>query len=256
MSPEDADDFERTLALGKQLAHDLDSDDILGRWMAHHLGDLIVRAEITTGAQGEALRREAADLTIRLWEHRSTTPLRSRPTEALQPAMDALQRLGETGRWRFYNMFNLDTGPDHDDIAGNALLRVALDMESTVRDAVRHIIVAAAEEAADTESSWLAAAAHLQPDDQVHVLQLIRRMRRRHMVSDELTDAGDTAMTNATHDTDQRTDPLAVLRATEARLESLTAAVRRQIAAAETAETYSPDDRIVPCETKPMSHGR
>lgn len=242
MSPDDADDFERTLALGKQLAQDLDTDDILGRWMAHHLSDLIMRAENSTEPQVESLRRETADLIIRLWEHRFTSPLRSRPTAALLPVMDALQRLGDTAPWTFYGMFAVDTGPDGEDIADNALLRIALELETTVRATVRNIIVTAAEQATDTEAPWLTAAAHLRQDDQTHLAQLIRRARRRRLLGNGDTEQGDPDTTGATPNTGQKTDPLVVLRWAEGQLESLTAVVRRHITAIESTNAHNHDE--------------
>jgi hypothetical protein len=227
MSQDDANDFERTLALGKQLAQDLDRDDLLGRWMAHHLGDLIMRAETTNSTQNEVVRCEVADLIIRLWEHRSSAPLCSRPTAKLQPIMDALQRLGETDPFSFYRSFPFSTRPTDDEIAGNALLRVALELENTVRDAVRHIIVAAAEQAATTDAPWLDSTSHLKQEDQLKVLKLIRNERLRRRLNSETLDSDDRG---------PKLDPAAVLRATESRLILLIGTVRRQIAATESAE--------------------
>jgi hypothetical protein len=42
----------------------MSDDDVLGRWMAHHLGDLIVKAENTPDPERLELRREAADLIL------------------------------------------------------------------------------------------------------------------------------------------------------------------------------------------------
>lgn len=178
MSSEDVENFERTLELGKQLAQDLSDGDILGRWMAHHIGDLIVKAENATGRQALELGRETADTIIRLWAHRSNAPLRSRPTEALEPVLKTLVRLEQDKPWRFYEMFPTGEEPD-DDANRTTLLRFALELGETVRDVVRHIIVVAAKQAVDKESKWLTLAEHLAEDDQRNLLCMIRRMERR-----------------------------------------------------------------------------
>lgn len=209
MNPEDAENFERTLELGKELAQDLSDDDVLGRWMAHHISDLIIRAENATGQQALELRRETADTIIRLWAHRSSAPLRSRPTQALDPVSETLVRLEQDKPWRFYGMFPTDSEPDGD-TTRTTLLRFALELEETVRDVVRHIIVAAAEQATDKEAKWLRLAEHLAEDDQRHLLRLIRRVKRR--LGAEHTDPA------ATGDMDEHAQSIAALRTAEARL--------------------------------------
>ncbi|MFE7794945.1 hypothetical protein [Streptomyces sp. NPDC057460] len=66
MTPEDAASFEQTLELGKEIAAVLSDHDVLGRWMAHHISDLINRAETAPEAEADGIRREtvAAVLTL------------------------------------------------------------------------------------------------------------------------------------------------------------------------------------------------
>lgn len=205
MSPEDAESFERTLELGREIAQDLSDSDVLGRWMAHHLSGLIVRAENVAEQQAHELQRETADTIIRLWAHRSAAPLSSRPAEALQPVMETMVRLGQDRRWGFYSIFPADSEPD-DESTQSTLLRFAVDLEETVRDVVRHIIVVAAEQAAHKEAKWLTLAEHLAEDDQRHLLRLIR------LLDAEDTDTADTGVAN------RHTDSIAALRKAEKRL--------------------------------------
>lgn len=66
------------MSLGETIVQELgleNSNDTLGRWMAHRLAELMERAEqATEDADREAARKEATDLVLRLWDHRSSWP--------------------------------------------------------------------------------------------------------------------------------------------------------------------------------------
>jgi hypothetical protein len=82
------------LGLGRHLVHELgfeDGVDTLGRWMSHHLAELIDRTE--TGPTPTERRQAFNDATatiIRLWEHRTVLPGRAYP---LSPYQDAARFL-------------------------------------------------------------------------------------------------------------------------------------------------------------------
>lgn len=187
MAPEDAKNFEKTLELGKKIAQDLSDSDVLGRWMAHHLSDLIIRAENTTGNEGLNLQREAFDLILRLWANRSGAPLDSRPTASFEPVVDALTRLSDDKAWHYYGFFPGGHEPDAT-TTQTSLLRLALILEQTVYDVVRHIIVVATKEAADKEAEWLRAAEHLVEDEHLQLARHVRRLELRLLANTD----GDT----------------------------------------------------------------
>lgn len=165
MQPEDAADFGRTLKLGKELAAALPGNDTLGRWMAHYIGELIIRAKSATGDQVQSIQRETAETIIGLWRHRADFPGRNRPLAAFDPVLAALERLSEPQRpWRFYATFEDGNEPDSSELSHLPLLRCALELEDTVRDVVRQIIIAAAADALDREAKWVKLASYL-PDD-------------------------------------------------------------------------------------------
>lgn len=167
MTPEDAASFERTLELGKEIADSLSQSDVLGRWMAHHIGDLIVQAENATGAEANDIRREATTAILALWNHRAAFSSPSSPLDAFEPVFRALERLSESqGPWSFYRMFPPGREPSEDDMVGAPLLRVALSLEATVRGVAHEIVALAAQEAADKEAKWLKLSEHLEEDEQ------------------------------------------------------------------------------------------
>ncbi|MFF4467433.1 hypothetical protein ACFY13_49490 [Streptomyces mirabilis] len=167
MTPEDAASFERTFELGKEIADSLSENDVLGRWMAHHIGDLIIRAENATGAETDGIRREAATAILALWSHRTAFPSRTPPLDAFEPVFAALERLsGPQDPWSFYRMFPPGREPSEDDMVGAPLLRIALSLEETVRGVASEIVALAAQEAAGKEAKWLKLSEHLEENEQ------------------------------------------------------------------------------------------
>ncbi len=85
------------LALGRYLVRELgyeDRADTLGRWMAHHLAELISVAE--NGATLEERSRAQADATetiLRIWEHRATLPGKAYPLTVYQDVLQVIDRL-------------------------------------------------------------------------------------------------------------------------------------------------------------------
>ena len=82
------------LALGRQLVDELGLErgvDTLGRWMTHHVAELISRAEIDPDeAERERAKERAIDTILRIWSHRSTIN-RLNPLADLEPALVALR---------------------------------------------------------------------------------------------------------------------------------------------------------------------
>lgn len=64
--------------MGQRIVHELDledSNDTLGRWIAHRIAELMERAEQAEGeSEREEARRECADLILRVWSRRSGWP--------------------------------------------------------------------------------------------------------------------------------------------------------------------------------------
>lgn len=165
MPQEDAASFDKTLELGKELARSLPDNDVLSRWMAHHVADLITRAESASGEAAQAIRRETATTILELWAQRASLG-DHRPFTSFEPVFRALERLSAPQRpWHFYRLFNEDSAPDTDDLASVPLLDYALALEHVARRVVEETIRFAADEALSRETKWLKLAAHLPDED-------------------------------------------------------------------------------------------
>lgn len=85
------------LGLGKHLVRELnieDGNDTLGRWMAHHLAELIVTAENGSSvAVRSKARKEAAETIIKIWERRANLPSNAYPLAPYKHVLQVLDRL-------------------------------------------------------------------------------------------------------------------------------------------------------------------
>lgn len=83
--------------LGRHLVRELnleDGVDTLGRWMAHHIAELLAAAENEKTATGRArARRKAEDAILRVWEHRAAMPGNAFPLRPYRDVIAVLDRL-------------------------------------------------------------------------------------------------------------------------------------------------------------------
>ncbi|MGB7421821.1 MAG: hypothetical protein WA917_08100 [Comamonas sp.] len=81
------------LELGQHLVKELklqDGVDTLGRWMAHHLAELLVAAKNADDAERRVAEDRVANLILRIWTHRNAEPIGITP---LAPYAKAAQVL-------------------------------------------------------------------------------------------------------------------------------------------------------------------
>lgn len=95
------------MGLGKYLARELgyeESDDTLGRWMAHHLAELIDEAEHgATAGKRAATQKRATETILKIWEHRLSLPGEAHPLALYKDVLPVLDRLRiDNNPYRFY----------------------------------------------------------------------------------------------------------------------------------------------------------
>jgi hypothetical protein len=105
------------LALGEHLVRELgfkDGVDTLGRWMSHHLAELIDKAKNgKTAAKRTEAGRQATETILQIWEHRRSLPGRSYPLAPLNEVLTVLHRLRpEANPFGIYRQYG-DTKTDH-----------------------------------------------------------------------------------------------------------------------------------------------
>src|ERR1700730_6997440 len=85
---------EKILALGRMLVEELGlepSVDTLGRWMAHHIAELMDRVKMATGEECIRAENRCFEAILNLWKHRSQLPNGKRPFADLEAIIRAVQ---------------------------------------------------------------------------------------------------------------------------------------------------------------------
>ena len=167
------------IQLGKSLADALDSSDIVGRWMAHHLADLITRSEAQPADQ--ELAKETRGVILKLWEHKAGGRFTRTPFEYVQPVLAALARLEpDPPPWAHFRTFSAEELPPADNLARYPVLEAACDMDREFGQLVRLAVALAAQSALDREEPWVVAATAVGGTDVDDVLQQLRRRIRTY----------------------------------------------------------------------------
>ncbi|KPQ27479.1 MAG: hypothetical protein HLUCCO06_17420 [Halomonas sp. HL-93] len=102
---ENSEQSKKTIELGKRIVEELELDhscDTLGRWMAHHLAQLIVTAEQATEDNKRTAQQECRAAILEIWEHVLSLPTGSRPFRDLEPIVETIRALDPDERIYFY----------------------------------------------------------------------------------------------------------------------------------------------------------
>lgn len=178
------------LELGKALVRELDleqSNDILGRWMAHHLASLITAAREAASEQKVECEERCRAAILDVWRHRNCLPEGCRPFEPLESVLDTLGALDpDAERPLYYRAVLQFENFDDFDLPGDPPLRKpdylekARRFDSTARAVIGHLIALAVEAAPDKTQEWvrLAKEAKLDAPDVALTVRLVRAMER------------------------------------------------------------------------------
>ncbi|MBO9410756.1 MULTISPECIES: hypothetical protein [unclassified Ruegeria] len=102
---EHSEQSKKIIELGKRIVQELDLDqscDTLGRWMAHHLAQLITKAEQGPEDGTSAAQQECRAAIFELWEHILSVPTATRPFRDLEPVVETIRALDPDERTYFY----------------------------------------------------------------------------------------------------------------------------------------------------------
>lgn len=128
------------MELGRRLVDALASegrDDVLSKWMAHHIASLMTEAErAEPGPPRAEAERACMEGVLRLWTHRSVLPNGSRPFENAESALNTLTKLDPTVPENFY--FRLrDRHDESDSVEDVKWLRSAEAVDRAARTLIR-----------------------------------------------------------------------------------------------------------------------
>lgn len=156
------------LALGRKLVEELgleESNDTLGRWMAHHVADLIVKAEKATGDEKSTTEHECFAAILMLWKHRSELPSGKRPFEELEPVLRAVESLDpENDTPRYYRPARPPKGETAESAEQEKWLNLADGLDYSAKVLIGYCLAEAADTALDKSKEWVKLAAEIDDD--------------------------------------------------------------------------------------------
>jgi glutathione S-transferase len=199
-----------TLELGKRLASSLEEWDVLGRWMAHYVAELIAAVEAADGdAEVAAAKARAAEEILILWSHRSTMP-RPYPLESFDRVFAALDRLELRSPASRLSRYFGDDAPTAADLAVVPFLEIAARVDDELSDVVAWLISEAAAAAADAEAPWVPIAVGIGEDESARALRRLMSLTRRRRLAARMRQSApeDEAATIPAPDADAADDEM------------------------------------------------
>lgn len=177
---EPSQQFDRSVIdLGKRLVAKLsekDEDDLLSKWMVHHIAGLVQTAEAATGSPNASGANQACmDAILKLWAHRNLLPNGRRPFEAAEAALHTLIKLDPNTSENFYFRVRdgrSEAGPG-DEVQW---LQFAEAMDQAARQLIRYCLGHAVESSQGNLKEWLEAAQAIAVEPPSLDIQLVSRL--------------------------------------------------------------------------------
>lgn len=133
--------YKHTIELGKKIADELgleQSCDTLGRWMAHHIAELIELAEQGSAAERKQRQRQCRTAILELWEHIASAPHGPRPFRDLEPIIATIRALDPNENAYFHQSRAQDVADTSDlSDAAKDWLKLSRGIDYTARLLVR-----------------------------------------------------------------------------------------------------------------------
>lgn len=147
------------LALGRKLVDELGlepSVDTLGRWMAHHIADLITRNDGAAGEEKCATEKACFDAILALWKHRAELPNGSRPFEELEPVIRAVESLDpEDDTPRYFRSVHSPQRQGKEKSEVDQWLEMVRGLDYSAKILIGYCLGEAARAAVDKSEEWV-----------------------------------------------------------------------------------------------------
>lgn len=185
---------DNVLELGRKLVEQLDleeSDDTLGRWMAHYIAELIAKSEHSTGENKIVVQRECFAMILSLWKHRSALPNGKRPFEDIEPILHTIESLNpEHESRRYYRHARPPTGEIADTPEQAKWLKLADGFDHSAKILIGYCLSQAAKAALEKSKEWIPLAATIDGDNVPElIIHFVSNIARGNDV-DELNELG------------------------------------------------------------------
>ncbi len=170
---------DRILALGRKLVEELGlepSVDTLGRWMAHYIANLIVKAENATGEVKSSAEKNCFDAIMVLWKHRAELPNGKRPFENLEPVIRAIESLDPDNETpRYFRSVRRPNDEEMEQSEADSWLAMVDGLDYSAKVLIGYCLSEAARTAVDKSMEWvkLADAAEVEHSVQENVIRFV-----------------------------------------------------------------------------------
>jgi hypothetical protein len=175
--------YATVVELGERLVQELgldDSNDTLGRWMAHYIAEQISKAASANGATRRALQQECFHSILELWKHRSTLPAGRRPLREWEALFDTLSTLDlRNFTPRYFQTARAAAEQEGVGAESKKWLEAATSLDYAARVLIRYCLAAAAENSVEGAGKWIRLVEKLDRQDDFDV-------RIVHYVADDL----------------------------------------------------------------------
>ncbi|MEQ9891252.1 AVAST type 3 anti-phage proein Avs3b [Pectobacterium aroidearum] len=167
---EPSERYTAIIQLGKKLVEELElnnSVDTLGRWMAHHIAELIYDAENTKNETMRIAKQlEIRDSVWAFWAKRYELPFGNKPFKELEPILRALESLDPENQQPRYFFPNLGlTNREKESTETQKWLKVAENIDSSSKILIDYCLSLAAENSIDKSQEWVELAQKAGLDD-------------------------------------------------------------------------------------------
>ena len=165
------------LALGKKIADELgldQSNDTLGRWMAHDIAEKIEDTKASTGETLDQKKSECRDAILKLWAHRRELPNGKRPFEDFEPIFRVIKSLDpdNTTPYLFPQVRSAVKNYDENE-STTWWLDMASELDYSARMLIRYCLANAAQEAVDKSREWVSLADAISKEDDIRVVDIL-----------------------------------------------------------------------------------
>jgi hypothetical protein len=147
------------LALGRKLVEEFGSEpsvDTLGRWMAHHVAELVISAENATGEEKGLADKKCFEAILTLWKHRAELPNGKRPLEELEPVIRAVESLDpESDTPRYFRSARPPEGEVREQSEAETWLAMVDGIEYSAKVLIGYCLAEAARAAVDKSKEWI-----------------------------------------------------------------------------------------------------
>lgn len=140
--------------------------DTLGRWMAHHIADLIVSAENATGEERDVAEKSCFEAILALWKHRAELPNGKRPFEDLESVVRAIESLDpDSDTPRYFRSARAPRGETEEQSEAATWLAMVDGLDYSAKILIGYCLAEAARAAVDKSKEWVKLAEAAGVDD-------------------------------------------------------------------------------------------